>query len=217
MFFSHVLTRTIRQQQDDGDDAHQEYDAQIEPKGLDMPAAQDLFTTIKRRAAQFVVWREINDTVAGYEIVIDDINHPSLVGTCHKLLQLDVEVVLLQFQKGFFALLFDNLGYHIILLEGIIVATFGQNLLGLLHIVIQGVIGSVASVGLHSTELGEHGQVGIDDTEMSRIHVLTMFLLVVHCLQLRLQLVKVSEIIELVLLSGLIEFEEGLLIFIIRE
>ena len=90
MFFSHILPRVIRQQQDNGDDAHQEYDAQVEPQGLDMPAAKYLFTTIKRRAAQFVVWCQINDTAAGYQIVVDDFHHPWLVSASHKLLQFDI-------------------------------------------------------------------------------------------------------------------------------
>ena len=94
MFFSHIFSRAVCQQQDNGDDTHQEYDAQIEPEGLDMPAAKDLLTTIKRGATQFVVWCEINDAAAGHQVVVDDVDHPLLVSTCHEFLQLDVEVVL---------------------------------------------------------------------------------------------------------------------------
>ena len=76
---------------------------------------------------------------------------------------------------------------------------------------------TVASIGRHATELGEHGQVGVDNAEMSRINLLALFLLIVHRFQLRLQFVEESEVVELVLLSGLIELKEGLLVVIISK
>ena len=108
MFFSHESAGTVCQQQDNGDDAHQQDDAQIEPEGLDMPAAQDLLTTIERGATQFVVWRQIDNTAAGHQMIADDIHHTELVGTGHELLQLDVVVVLLQLQEGILALRLDR-------------------------------------------------------------------------------------------------------------
>ena len=113
MFFSHIPTRTVGKQQDYSDQAHQEYDTQIEPEGLDMPAAQYFFTAIERGTPQFVVWRQINDTGAGYQIVVDDVYHPQLVSACHKFLQLDVEVVFLHLEEGLFALFLDAISIFI--------------------------------------------------------------------------------------------------------
>ena len=136
MFFSHIPTRTVGKQQDYRDQAHHEYDTQIEPEGLDMPAAQYFFTAIERGTPQFVVWRQINDTAAWHQIVANDVDHPSLVGTSHKLFQFDVIVVLLQFQERIFTLCLDGRGYHAVFLECEVVASFGHNPLSLLHIFI---------------------------------------------------------------------------------
>ena len=108
MIFSHIPTRTVGKQQDYRDQAHQEYDTQIEPEGLDMPAAQYFYTAIERGTPQFVVWRQIDNTAAGHQMIADDIHHTELVGTGHELLQLDVVVVLLQIQEGILTLRLDG-------------------------------------------------------------------------------------------------------------
>ena len=108
LLFSHISSRTVGLQQNGDNDAHQQQDGHVEPQCLDRVGTDDFLTAVERSAAYLAAWCQEDDAGTGYDAVVNDIQHPLLVGTDDAVFQFGVVVVAFQLQQGILAVLADE-------------------------------------------------------------------------------------------------------------